>query len=109
MCCLALKLSDFVELIIVNKLLLPHEGQQKLKLLSLLSLPGKQHIWILLSSTENKELNLVESSLHLHVQRQYVLGFWAKREARHIYYKNKLKDAGYLVQSTATPWRHHIC
>jgi hypothetical protein len=71
-CCLALKLSDFVELIIVNKLLLPHEGQQKLKLLSLLSLPGKQHIWSLLSSTENKELNLVESSLRLHIQRNTV-------------------------------------
>ena len=109
MCCLALKLSDFVELIIVNKLLLPHEGQQKLKFLSLLSRKGKQHIWILLSSTENKELNLVESSLHLHVQRQYVLGF-GRREKRAIYIiKTSLKTRDHLVQSAATPWRDHIC
>jgi len=67
-CCLALKLSDFIELIIVNKHLLTSEGQQKLKLRGLLSLPGKQHIWILLSSTENQELNLIETSLGLHVQ-----------------------------------------
>ena len=70
-CCV--KLSDFVELIIVNKHLLPHEGQQKLKLLCLLSLPGKQHIWILLSSTKNRELKLVETSLHLLIIRYFAL------------------------------------
>ena len=70
-CCV--KLSDFVELIVVNKLLLTFTGEQKLKLLCLLSLPGKQHIWILLSSTKNRELNLVESSLHLLIIRYFAL------------------------------------